>query len=96
MYTIVASTMKEDMTSEQVINLFHMKVERLLKEGWTPYGEILYYPNSITQAMVFGPADKDIGRAIKRDQLFGSIIPKNLELRIGGTVVPSPNKHWYD
>ena len=96
MYTIVASTMREEMTHTQVMHAFHEKVERLLKEGWTPYGDILYYPNGITQAMVFGPMDKEIERAIERAQVLGSRIPKELELRIGGGTLPPPKEHWYD
>ena len=81
MYTIVSSIMKRYSTTEEVLFEFNEKVTNLAKEGWVPYGEVMYYVNGVSQAMIQGdPVLTDLERVF----LHGSTRPRILRYCIGG------------
>ena len=81
MYTIVSAIMKRYSTTEEVIFEFNEKVTNLAKEGWVPYGEVMYYVNGVSQAMTQGEAPaSDLDRVF----LHGSTRPRILRYCIGG------------
>ena len=89
-YTIVVSVMEQKMTSDEVKKIFNLKVEMLLRNGWTPAGEVLYYPNAITIAMQKGEVAME---EIVRSERYGSRTPRELTYRLGGRGHMG-EKHW--
>ena len=81
MYTIVSSIMKRYSTTEEVLFEFNEKVSNLAKEGWVPYGEVMYYVNGVSQAMIQGEAPAS---DLERVFLHGSTRPRILRYCIGG------------
>ena len=82
MYTIVSSIMKRYSTTEEVLFEFNEKVTNLAKQGWVPYGEVVYYVNGVSQAMIQGdPVLTDLERVF----LHGSTRdPGHFQHCIGG------------
>ena len=81
MYTIVSAIMKRYSTTEEVLFEFNEKVTNLAKEGWVPYGEVMYYMNGVGQAMIQGdPVLTDLDRVF----LHGSTRPRILRYCFGG------------
>jgi len=81
MYALVSSIMKRYSTTDEVFFEFNEKRNNLAKQGWVPYGDIMYYKNGVSQVMIFG--DPDLSD-IPRIQLHGSIYPRVLNYCIGG------------
>jgi hypothetical protein len=80
MYTIVSSIMERYSTTEEVISEFNEKVTNLAKQGWVPYGEVMYYVNGLAQAMIQGDPDlTDLERVF----LHGSRRPRIFRYCIG-------------
>ena len=81
MYTIVSAIMKRYSTTEEVLFEFNEKRMNLAKEGWIPYGEVMYYVNGVGQAMIQGEAPAS---DLERVFLHGSTRPRILRYCIGG------------
>ena len=54
---------------------------KLAKQGWIPHGDIIYYVNGLSQAMVQGEAPPS---DLERVFLHGSKTPRLLKFCIGG------------
>jgi hypothetical protein len=81
MYTIVSSITKRYSTADDVFLNFVEKRTNLAKQGWVPHGEVMYYKNGVSQAMVFGDPDlTDLTRVF----LHGSPTPQLPKFCIGG------------
>jgi len=81
MYTIVSAIMKRYSTTEEVLFEFDEKVTNLAKQGWVPYGEVMYYLNGVSQAMIQGdPVLTDLERVF----LHGSTRPRIFRYCFGG------------
>ena len=81
MYTIVSAIMKRNTTTEEVLFDFNEKVTNLAKQGWVPYGEVMYYVNGVSQAMIQGdPVLTDLERVF----LHGSTRPCSFRYCFGG------------
>ena len=80
MYTIVSSIMKRYSTTEEVLFEFNEKVTNLAKQGWVPYGEVMYYVNGVSQAMTFGTPDMS---DLERMNSLGSTTPRTFKYCIG-------------
>ena len=81
MYTLVSSIMKRYSTTDEVFFEFNEKRNNLAKQGWVPYGDIMYYKNGVSQVMIFGDPDlSDIPRVF----LHGSPTPQLFKFCIGG------------
>jgi len=81
MYTIVSSIMKSYSTTDEVFFEFNEKRNNLAKQGWVPYGDIMYYVNGVSQAMIMG--DPDVSD-LERVFLHGSTRPRIMKYCIGG------------
>ena len=81
MYTLVSSIMKRYSTTDEVFFEFNEKRNNLTKQGWVPYGDIMYYVNGVSQAMIMG--DPDVSD-LERVFLHGSTRPRIMKYCIGG------------
>jgi hypothetical protein len=81
MYTIVSSIMKRHSTTDDVIFELNEKVTNLAKQGWVPYGEVVYFLNGVSQTLTQGNPDMS---DLERVFLHGSTRPRILEFRYGG------------
>jgi hypothetical protein len=81
MYTIVSSIMQRYMTQDEVMTEFTQKLADLAEQGWVPYGDIMYYVNGVSQAMIMG--DPDVSD-LERVFLHGSTRPRIMKYCIGG------------
>jgi hypothetical protein len=82
MYTILSSIMQRYTTQDEVMAEFTQKLADLAKQGWVPYGDIMYYVNGVSQAMIMG--DQDVSD-LKRVFLHGSTRdPGHFQHCIGG------------
>ena len=81
MYTLVSSIMKRYSTTDEVFFEFNEKRNNLAKQGWVPYGDIMYYVNGVSQAMIMG--DPDVSD-LERVFLHGSTRPRIMKYCIGG------------
>ena len=81
MYTIISAIMKRNTTTDEVFLEFAEKRMNLAKQGWVQYGEVMYYVNGVSQAMIQGdPVLTDLDRVF----LHGSTRPRILRYCIGG------------
>jgi hypothetical protein len=81
MHTLVSSIMKRYSTTDEVFFEFNEKRNNLAKQGWVPYGDIMYYVNGVSQAMIMG--DPDVSD-LERVFLHGSTRPRIMKYCIGG------------
>ena len=81
MYTIVSAIMKRNTTTDETFAEFAEKRMKLAKKGWVPYGDIMYYVNGVSQAMIMG--DPDVSD-LERVFLHGSTRPRIMKYCIGG------------
>ena len=73
--------MKRYDTTDDVTAEFSKKRADLTKKGWMPYGDVMYYVNGVSQAMIQGdPVLTDLERVF----LHGSTRPRILRYCIGG------------
>ena len=49
--------MQRYMTQDEVMAEFTQKIADLSEQGWVPYGDIMYYVNGVSQAMIMGDPD---------------------------------------
>lgn len=95
-FTIVVSVMEKNMTSDETIVLFKERVIQTVKLGWSPYGEVLFWANAVSQVMISDPIDLETsGPDIEKAQRGGSLNPRELNYYLGGRGHMG-EKHWYD
>jgi len=94
-FTVVTSVMEKNMTSDETIAVFRDRVNKAAESGWSPYGEVFYWTNAVSQVMVSDPIDMETAKAeIEKICMHGSTQTHPLVYRLGGRGHMG-EKHWY-
>jgi len=87
--------MEKNMAADDVITLFTNKIKTAVGKGWEPYGEVLYWPNAVSQVLISDPIDLDTAAPIiERLLQGGSQNPIKMRYFFGGRGHMG-EKHWY-